>query len=134
MLIHKLESRAEIIAADGTILREILRPEGADVAVRYSLAHARLAANQVSKQHRLGSSEVYYILAGAGTMQIDGERQEVAPGDCIYIFPHLRSSISRTRAEAIWSFFVLSIQPGAKRTKRFFERMFHQGTHLFPPE
>ncbi|MEO6457185.1 MAG: cupin domain-containing protein [Chloroflexia bacterium] len=87
MLIRNLESRAEFKAGDGTILREILRPEEANVAIRYSLAHARLPAMQASQQHRLSSTEVYYILEGAGIMQIDGERQEVGPGDCIYIPP-----------------------------------------------
>lgn len=90
MLIRNLESRAEFKAGDGTILREILRPEEAEeanVAIRYSLAHARLPTMQASQQHRLSSAEVYYILEGAGIMQIDGERQQVGPGDCIYIPP-----------------------------------------------
>jgi len=87
MLIRKLESCAEFIAGDATILREILKPEETHTAIRYSLAHARLPAMQASQQHRLSSTEVYYILEGIGIMQIDGERQEVGPGDCIYIPP-----------------------------------------------
>ena len=87
MLIRKLEDRAEFIAGDGTILREILRPDEPSETIRYSLAHARLPSTQASQQHRLSSTEVYYILEGTGIMQIDGERQVVGPGDCIYIPP-----------------------------------------------
>ncbi len=87
MLIRKLQDCPEFIAGDNTVLREILRPAEPAVPIRYSLAHARLAPGQVSQQHRLGSTEVYFILEGSGVMQIDGERQEVAPGDCVYIPP-----------------------------------------------
>ena len=96
MLIRNLESRPEFKAGDETILREILGPEAASAAIRYSLAYARLPTKQASKQHRLSSSEVYFILAGAGIMQIDGERQEVGPGDCIYIAPSAVQHIENT--------------------------------------
>ena len=35
-----LESCGEFIADDGTILRELLNPDGADLAFRYGPAHA----------------------------------------------------------------------------------------------
>ena len=87
VIIRKLQTLAEITAGDGTILREILRPDDEGVSSRYSLAHAKLPRGQKSQQHRLNSTEVYFIMEGEGVMQIDGERQPVAPGDCVYIPP-----------------------------------------------
>jgi len=96
MLIRKLENRAEFIAGDGTILREMLRSEDVNNAIHYSFAHARLHPEQASVKHRLRANEVYYILAGKGIVQIDGERQEVGPGDCIYIPPLAIQHIENT--------------------------------------
>ena len=87
MQIRKLQECAEFIAGDGTMLREILRPELPAMSIRYSLAHARLPSGHASQQHRLSSTEVYFILEGSGMMQIDGERKDVSPGDCIFIPP-----------------------------------------------
>jgi len=85
VIIRNLGTLAEITAGDGTILREILRPGDKGVGIRYSLAHAKLPPGQNSRQHRLNSTKVYFIMEGEGIMQIDGERRPVAPGDCIYI-------------------------------------------------
>ena len=87
MIIRRLQECPEIVAGDSTMLREILRPEPGVVDIRYSLAHARLAAGDASQPHRLSSTEVYFILEGSGIMQIDGERRQVGPGDCVYIPP-----------------------------------------------
>lgn len=59
----------------------------------YSLAHARLAPGRWSDLHVLKGTEVYYILAGRGTIEIDGEQREVDPGDAIYIPPNGRQRI-----------------------------------------
>jgi len=93
VLIRSLMDCPEIIAGDDTKLREILHPEKHGVEVRYSLAHAKLFAGSVSALHQLRSSEVYYILKGRGRMEIDGEDQDINPGDMIYIPPEARQRI-----------------------------------------
>jgi mannose-6-phosphate isomerase-like protein (cupin superfamily) len=87
MFIRDLKDCAEFIAADNSILREILHPDKADLALRYSLAHAIVRPGQTTKPHRLKTSEVYYIVAGEGVMHIDGEAGTVRPGSTIYIPP-----------------------------------------------
>jgi len=93
MLVKRLDTCAEITAGDATHLREILHPDKEPLALRYSLAHSRLPAGRASLLHRLTSSEVYHVLAGRGRMEINGEDQEIGPGDTVYIPPHARQRI-----------------------------------------
>ena len=96
MHIRDLAQCKEIIALDQTVLRELLHPDTADVAFRYSLAHAAVQPGLASKPHKLSASEVYYILEGEGIMHIDGESSAVAAGQAIYIPPHGVQHIENT--------------------------------------
>lgn len=93
MTIQSLYQCPEFTAGDHTLLRELLHPAKLEVDLRYSLAHARVRPGNSSTPHRLATSEVYYILAGRGRMNIDGEAREVSPGDMIYIPPAARQFI-----------------------------------------
>lgn len=88
MFVKYLKDCREFIAGDGSMLRELLRPEKAGILIRYSLAHAKVVAGQKTKPHKLKSSEVYYITAGQGLMHIDQESFEVGPECAIYIPPN----------------------------------------------
>jgi mannose-6-phosphate isomerase-like protein (cupin superfamily) len=85
--VRALSECPEFEAGDHTLLRELLNPHHDELNLRYSLAHARLEAGRWSAKHRLKTSEVYYILSGAGRMEIDGDVREVSAGDAIYIPP-----------------------------------------------
>ncbi|MFQ5499725.1 MAG: cupin domain-containing protein [Candidatus Zixiibacteriota bacterium] len=86
MLIRKLTDCTEIIAADGTRLRELLHPaRDYPFGGRYSLAHAVLGPGESSRAHRLRSDEVYYILSGEGEIHIDEDVSAVSAGDAIDI-------------------------------------------------
>lgn len=93
MFIKNLQDCQEFIAGDNTKLREILHPDKADLNLRYSLAHAKLAPGKTSQLHSLKTSEVYYILEGKGIMHIDNETAEVEPGATIYTPPHAKQYI-----------------------------------------
>lgn len=86
----------EFVAGDDSVLRELLHPDKADLAIRYSLAHATVRPGQVTTPHRLRTSEVYYILQGAGRMHIDAEVSDVGPGCAIYIPPYATQYIENT--------------------------------------
>lgn len=73
------------MAADGSLLRELLHAQKGDFAFRYSLAHASVAKGKDTKPHRLKFTEVYYILEGRGRMHIDDEYRDVRPGCSVYI-------------------------------------------------
>lgn len=87
MFVKHLEDCQEFIAGDGSILREVLHPEKADLQIRYSLAFAKLAPGQKTKPHRLKSSEVYYVIEGRALMHIDEQSCEVGAQCAVYIPP-----------------------------------------------
>jgi mannose-6-phosphate isomerase-like protein (cupin superfamily) len=87
MFIRSLWDCDEFAAGDGSILRELLHPDKADLAIRYSLAHAKVLPGQITQPHRLATAEVYYIIEGSGQMTIDGESAPVGPGCAVYIPP-----------------------------------------------
>lgn len=101
MLIRQLLSCDEFVAGDRTLLRELLHPDKQPIDLRYSLAHATLAPGDTSTPHALRTSEVYYILSGAGEMHIGEEVQRVKPGDTVYIPPNARQFICNVGTEPL---------------------------------
>jgi mannose-6-phosphate isomerase-like protein (cupin superfamily) len=96
MFVKFLRDCRQFVAGDGSILRELLHPDKAEISIRYSLAHAKVEAGQRTKRHKLTSSEVYYVLAGQGLMHIDRESLEVGPDCAVYIPPDAVQYIENT--------------------------------------
>jgi mannose-6-phosphate isomerase-like protein (cupin superfamily) len=96
MFVKCLKDCREFIAGDGSILRELVHPEKADISAHYSLAHAKVEVGQKTKPHKLKSSEVYYVTAGKGLMHIEKENFEVGPECAIYIPPDAVQYIENT--------------------------------------
>lgn len=96
MLLKYLKDSEEFLAADDSLLRELLHPDKADIVIRYSLAQARVEPGQKTKPHKLRSTEVYYIIEGQGLMHIDQESQQVRPGCAVYIPPEAVQFIENT--------------------------------------
>lgn len=90
LIVRRLEDCEEIVALDGTILRELLNPlhSKEKMHLDYSIAHAIVRPGESSMPHRFfEASEVYYVLSGNGRMHVDGESAEVGPGVIVYIPP-----------------------------------------------
>ena len=98
MFIRDLNECPQFTAGDGCILRELLHPGKAELALRYSLAHAVVKPGATTLLHRLATSEVYYILDGHGLMHISGESARVTPGQAVYIPPGASQQITNTGA------------------------------------
>lgn len=79
-------SQAEpFVTTDGSTIRSLLDLSVAPVA-NHSLAEATLpTGGQTERHHHKVSEEMYYLLDGAGLIEIDGEQRAVAPGDAILI-------------------------------------------------
>ena len=101
MIIRSLTSCPEFVAGDGTRLRELLHGPKDGLTVGYSLAHARLSPGRSSDRHRLTSCEVYYILAGRGRMEIEGQTRDVSAGDTLYIPPGATQRIESVGPEEL---------------------------------
>lgn len=87
MIVLNLSSQKPFITKDGSRIRSILDLSNAPVR-HQSLAEAIVPAGTATERHyhRL-SEEFYFILEGSGSMEIDGDRRDVGPGDAILIPP-----------------------------------------------
>ncbi len=103
----------EFIAGDGSILRELLHPDKAELAIRFSLARARVKPGQTTLRHRLKTAEVYYIVEGGGTISIDGESRNVREGQAIYIPPLSWQSIHNPGPKDL--IFLCMVDPAWRR-------------------
>jgi mannose-6-phosphate isomerase-like protein (cupin superfamily) len=67
---------------DGSEIRELHHTDA------QSLAEASLEPDQATERHyhRL-SEEIYFVVKGSGTLEVDGEERRVRPGDAVLIPP-----------------------------------------------
>jgi mannose-6-phosphate isomerase-like protein (cupin superfamily) len=73
---------------DGSTIRELLGLPTSRLVRNQSLAEATLAAGQATERHyHRESEEIYFLLDGGGTMEVDGEERDVGPGDAVLIPP-----------------------------------------------
>ena len=113
MFIRELLDCDEIAAGDNCMLREILHPDKEDLQLRYSLAHAVVRPGDTTWEHRLRTSEVYYIMEGEGIMHINGESAPVRAGSTVYIPPLARQCI--TNPGRIDLKFICIVDPAWRR-------------------
>ena len=85
MFVKHSNACAQVLANDGSKLRELLHPNNDNVDLPYSIALATVAPGERSYRHRLSQTEVYYLLEGGGRMYIGDETQVVVPGDVILV-------------------------------------------------
>lgn len=100
MIVENLSSQKLFTTKDGSQIRSILDVSNSPVK-NQSLAEASLPEGAATERHyhRL-SEELYFVQAGRGVMEIDGETREVGPGDAILIPPgawHQITAVSELR-------------------------------------
>src|SRR5215510_13806833 len=101
------------LTKDGSTIRELLR------AANQSLAEATLSPGQQTERHyHAASEEFYYVVAGQGEMEIDGERASVGPGDAILIPPGAWHQITAADSELR---FLCCCAPAYQHADTFFE-------------
>ncbi len=97
MNVSTLSSQKPFTTKDGSTIRSILDRTNAPVQ-NQSLAEATLPTGQATDRHyHKLSEEIYFLLAGTGTMEIDGEERQVHPGDAILIPPGTYHQITATQ-------------------------------------
>ena len=75
MTVQNLSAQPPFITKDGSTIRSILDRTNAPVQ-NQSLAEARVrAGDRTERHHHKIAEELYFILEGAGEIELDGERQ-----------------------------------------------------------
>ena len=94
MTTQQLTNQPPFTTKDGSTIRSILDRTNAPVQ-NQSLAEATVPVGRPTERHyHKLSEEFYFILDGSGTMEIDGEFRDMAPGDAIVIPPGAWHAIS----------------------------------------
>ena len=82
MQVQSLGAAEPFTTKDGSTIRELHHTSA------QSLAEATLAPGQETERHyHARTEEIYFVLEGAGELEIDGEWRPVAPGDAALIPP-----------------------------------------------
>jgi mannose-6-phosphate isomerase-like protein (cupin superfamily) len=85
MTINQLSAQPPFTTKDGSTIRSIHEATNAP-DVKQSLAEASLPTGCATQRHyHKIAEEFYFIMEGAGSMEIDGEVSEVGVGDAILI-------------------------------------------------
>lgn len=101
MDVRNLEQVTAFITKDGSEIRELLAHRNSCVR-NQSLAEARLPVGAATTPHfHPLTEEIYYILAGVGSMRVGDEVRDVGPGDAIAIPPGASHQLSNTGAETL---------------------------------
>ena len=119
MEIRSLAEAEPFTTADGSTIRSLLDLGTAPVR-NQSLAEATLPPRGATERHyHRESEEIYYVVEGAGEIELDGERAPVATGDAILIPP---GSWHTIRADAgIPLRFLCACAPPYRHEDTFFE-------------
>lgn len=87
MEIRSLADAEPITTKDGSTIRSLLDLSTAPVR-NQSLAEATLPPGGRTERHyHRESEELYFLLEGTGSMEVDGERAHVSTGDAVLIPP-----------------------------------------------
>src|ERR1043166_1424315 len=118
MIVRNLDEQTAFTTKDGSTIRSILDAANAPMQ-NQSLAEARVPAGGATQRHyHKQSEEFYFILEGAGVMEIDGGTRKVKPGDAILIPPGAWHTI-RTTSSGLR--FLCCCAPPYSHTDTYFE-------------
>jgi mannose-6-phosphate isomerase-like protein (cupin superfamily) len=110
MFIRDYNECEEFVAGDNCIIRELFNPlKDKQLDLHYSFAVATVKPGEITHNHKMKTSEVYYILSGKGLMYIDKEEKEVGPRQAIYIPPNAMQRIKNTSTEDLH--FICIVDP-----------------------
>ena len=118
MIVRALDQAEPFTTADGSTIRELLGLPTAPVR-NQSLAEASLEPGQATERHyHAESEEIYFVVHGAGEMELDRERRRVDVGDAVLIPPGARHQI---RADADGLRFLCCCAPAYRHEDTFFD-------------
>lgn len=96
MEVRSRDAATPFTTVDGSTIRSLLDRSNAPVT-HHSLAEATLEPGQATvRHHHRVSEEIYYLVEGAGRMDVDGELREVTVGDAVLIPPGAWHQLTNT--------------------------------------
>jgi len=99
MIINNRDQSQVINTRHGSEIRPLIDRTSSPIT-QCSLAEEMLPPGRsVTPHHHEQIEEVYYVISGRGMMTVGDERQEVGPGDAIYIPRGHRHTLSNTGLE-----------------------------------
>jgi mannose-6-phosphate isomerase-like protein (cupin superfamily) len=118
MEVRTREEADAFTTLDGSTIRVLLDARLGG-AFKQSLAEATLAPGTGTRRHyHARSEEIYFVLAGSGLMEVDGDRRGVSAGDAVLIPP---GAWHELRAEAEELRFLCCCAPQYSDEDTFFE-------------
>jgi quercetin dioxygenase-like cupin family protein len=118
VIVRSLDAAEPFTTADGSTIRELLGRPTAPVR-NQSLAEATLEPGQATQRHYHGEAEeIYYVVEGAGEIELDGERRRLTAGDAVLIPPGARHQI---QAEDTGLRFLCCCAPAYRHDDTFFD-------------
>ena len=101
MDVKNLADVPAFITKDGSEIRELLAYRNSGIK-NQSLAEARVPVGSSTQEHyHPKTEEIYYITAGIGRMDIEGDIRDVKPGDAIAIPPGKKHKLWNTGEETL---------------------------------
>jgi mannose-6-phosphate isomerase-like protein (cupin superfamily) len=98
---NNLNETAPFTTKDGSEIRELLAHRNSAIR-NQSLAEARLPVGGATQEHfHPRAEEIYFITHGVGKIRIEGELQDVKPGDAIAIPPGQKHKLWNTGTEIL---------------------------------
>ena len=91
MKFESVERVEPFVTKDGSTIRELHH------TALQSLAEATLEPDEATTRHyHRASEEIYFVLKGSGSLEVDGETRTVRPGDAVLIPPGAWHTLENT--------------------------------------
>ena len=87
MLIKKGSEIKSIQGNEGSEIKQYFHPHNTLNGISFSLARFTLEPGKKSRNHKIKSSEIYYILEGVAILKIEHESYQLEKDDSMYVPP-----------------------------------------------
>jgi mannose-6-phosphate isomerase-like protein (cupin superfamily) len=96
MLIKKSSEIESFQGNEGTKIKQYFHPHNTLNGISYSIAQFTLEPGKRSLNHKIKSSEIYYILEGEAILKIDQQFYQLGKDDSMYVPPMSEQLIENT--------------------------------------
>lgn len=114
MLSKKDSEINHIQGNEGAKIKQYFHPDNTSGKIKYSLAQFTLEPKEKTKLHKMNSSEIYYILEGEATLEINGNQHIIKKDDSVLVLPESEQYIKNTGSGILK--FLCIVEPAWKQS------------------